>query len=71
VSLFLAGKGWGANALCPVSLSSMAAFIIWCSILWTPLLMLKRKKTPVWFGVASQIILALLTFALFWKYGNS
>lgn len=70
-SLCLAGKGWGANMLSPISFSTLAAFVLWCGILWAPLLMLRRRKTPVWFCAATQILLALLTFALFWRFGNA
>ncbi len=70
-TLCLAGRGLGANALSQISISSFVAFVVWSCILWTPLLMLRWRKTPVWLGVAAQILLALLTFAMFWSFGNA
>ncbi len=69
-ALYLEGTGLGADALCRLSLGSLAAFILWSTILWAPLPLARRQKTPLWLFAVTQALMLVLTFALFWKYGN-
>jgi len=69
-SLYLTGKGMGSNALLELSVLSVSAFFIWSGILWGPVFTLRWRKIPIWFGTMVLALLVLLTFALFWKYGN-
>jgi hypothetical protein len=69
-TLYFTGKGLGSNALLELSVSSLSAFFIWSCILWGPVLSLRWRKIPAWFGAIALVLLVLLTFALFWKYGN-
>ena len=69
-SLYLTGKGLGSNALSQLSVLSVSAFFVWSSILWAPLLTLRWRKIPAWAGIVALVLLPLLTFALFWKFGN-
>ena len=69
-ALCLEGKGLGANALCQVSLGSLLAFVLWSGLLWAPLLLRLTRTIPLRLSMATQVLVLLLTFALFWKYGN-
>ena len=68
--LYMEGKGLGADALCQLSLGSLAAFILWSAILWAPLLLRLLRTIPLRLSMTAQVVLLVLTFALFWKYGN-
>ncbi len=69
-AMCMEGKGLGADALCQFSIDSLLAFILWSAILWAPLLLRLRKTIPLQLSMAAQVLLLVLTFALFWKYGN-
>jgi hypothetical protein len=69
-ALYLEGKGFGANALCHGSIGSLLAFVLWSGLLWAPLLLRLRRTIPLRLSMAAQVLLLVLTFALFWKYGN-
>ncbi len=69
-ALYLEGKGLGANALCQLSIGSLAVFVLWSAILWAPVLLRLRKTIPLQLSMAAQVLLLVVTFALFWKYGN-
>ena len=69
-AMSMEGKGLGADALCRLSLGSLAVFVLWSAILWAPLLLRLRKTIPLQLSMAAQVLLLVLTFALFWKYGN-
>jgi len=69
-ALYMEGKGPGANALCQFSIGSLLTFVLWSAILWSPLLLRLRTTIPLRLIGATQVLLLLLTFALFWKYGN-
>ena len=69
-ALYLEGKGLGADALCQFSLGSLFVFVLWSGLLWAPLLLRLARTIPLRLSMAAQVIVLLLTFALFWKYGN-
>ena len=69
-ALYMEGKGLGANALCSLSIVSLAAFLLWSAILWAPLLLRLKKTIPLQLSMATEVLMLVLTFALFWKYGN-
>ncbi|MDT8303842.1 MAG: hypothetical protein RQ760_20330 [Sedimentisphaerales bacterium] len=69
-SLYLTGKGLGSNALLEFSVLSVSTFFVWSGILWGPVLMLRWRKIPVWAGIMALVLLLILTFGLFWRYGN-
>ncbi len=70
VALYLEGTGLGANALCQFSIASLLAFVLWSAILWAPLLLRLARTIPLQLSMTAQVLLLVLTFALFWKYGN-
>jgi hypothetical protein len=69
-AMLMEGKGLGANAVCQFSLGALAAFVLWSAILWAPLLLRLRRAIPLQLSMMIQVLLLVLTFALFWKYGN-
>jgi len=69
-ALHLEGKGIGANALCQPSISSLLAFVLWSGLLWAPLLLRLARTIPLRLSMATQVLVLVVTFALFWSYGN-
>ncbi len=69
-AMCMEGKGLGADALCQLSPGSLAVFVLWSAILWAPLLLRLRRTIPLQLSMATQVLLLVLTFALFWRYGN-
>jgi len=69
-AMYMEGKGLGADALCQLSLGSLLAFVLWSGLLWAPLLLRLARTIPLQFSMATQVLVLVLTFALFWKYGN-
>ena len=69
-AMFMEGKGLGTDALCRLSLSSLAVFVLWSVILWAPLLLRLRRTIPLQLSMTAQVVLLVLTFALFWRFGN-
>lgn len=70
MALFLSGHGLGANASAPVNIQSFIMSLIWSGILWAPLIGLRWRRIPIWLAIFSQIVVCLITFGLFWKFGN-
>jgi len=70
IRLAIAGRGFGANRRSDVGVGSALVFLVWCAILWSPLLALHWRRVPVWLGAVTQMAWLLLVFALFWKFGN-
>lgn len=66
----MAGHGFGANELSDLGVRSAVIFLVWCTILWSPMLSLWWRRAPIWLGAVVQIAVLLVVFALFWKYGN-
>jgi hypothetical protein len=69
-AMCMEGKGLGANALCQLSPGSLLAFILWSGLLWAPLLLRLARTIPLRLSMATQVLVLILTFALFWRYGN-
>jgi len=69
-AMCMEGKGLGANALCQLSPGSLLAFILWSGLLWAPLLLRLARTIPLRLSMATQVLVLVLTFALFWQYGN-